>query len=40
MAAVISGIKTTPVLVPFKRPPVTASGAVNELSLQILSLAP
>ena len=30
MTAVISGIKTTPVLVPFRRPPITASGAVNE----------
>ena len=38
MTALISGIKTTPVVVPFKRPPVTASGAVNELPLVLLDL--
>jgi L-alanine-DL-glutamate epimerase-like enolase superfamily enzyme len=38
MTAVISGIKTTPVIVPFRRPPVTASGAVNELPLVLLDL--
>ncbi|GIS90516.1 MAG: hypothetical protein CM1200mP20_05570 [Pseudomonadota bacterium] len=38
MTAVISAIKTTPVLVPFKRPPVTASGSVNELPLVLLDV--
>ena len=38
MTALISGIKTTPVLVPFKRPPVTASGSVSELPLVLLDL--
>ena len=38
MTAVISGIKTTPVLVPFRRPPVTASGSVNEFPLVLLDL--
>ena len=38
MTASIVGIKTTPVLVPFKRPPVTASGAINELPLVLLDL--
>ena len=38
MTVVISGIKTTPVLVPFRRSPVTASGAINELPLVLLDL--
>lgn len=35
---VITNIKTTPVLVPFRYPPVTASGAVSELPLVLLDV--
>ncbi len=38
MAIVISNIKTTPVLVPFRHPPVTASGAIGELPLVLLDV--
>ena len=35
---VITNIKTTPVLVPFRYPPVTASGAISELPLVLLDV--
>ena len=38
MAIVISNIKTTPVVVPFRHPPVTASGAIGELPLVLLDV--
>ena len=38
MTMVITNIKTTPVLVPFRYPPVTASGAISELPLVLLDV--
>ena len=35
---VITNIKTTPVLVPFRYPPVTASGSISELPLVLLDV--
>ena len=38
MTMVITNIKTTPVLIPFRYPPVTASGAISELPLVLLDV--